>query len=199
MSEDFSEEHVTDCLKRASLGDAAARDEAYRIFAAQLRQIAEAKLRRDGSALTLQATCLVNDAFFKLIRNSRVHWNDRQHFLIFAAREMRTILVDHARRRRREKRGFGIRPVDVAEVNNSADPYYDMANHERVLAVEDAMSQLRERHPRFAEIVELKFFGGYSFSQMAVVLGTPESTLKSQWTMAKVLLRELLNLDEVHE
>lgn len=204
MSEEFSVEHVTDCLRRASSGDAAARNEAFRMFEAQLRCIAESRLRAEDPGLTLQATCLVDDAFLKLINNPNVHWNDRRQFLVYAAEAMRQILIDHARGRRAQKRGRGERPANIAEIPEQALPDENPASiletHEKVLAVDRALSLLKEDHPDLAEIVVLNYFGGYSLAQIGDdVLGIPVSTVKGRFAQAKVLLYRLLANDNAND
>lgn len=199
MSEEWSSEHVTAYLRQASSGDMQARNEAFRLLERHLRRTAEFKLRGEGPGLTLQATCLVDDAFLKLINNPNVCWNDRRQFLTYAAEVMRQILVDHARGRRTQKRGMGVRPERLSA--ETAEPAQDgirpdviFENHEKLLAVDQALSVLKERHPDLAEVVVLNYYGGYSFNQIGEeVLEIPVSTVKSRFAQAKVLLFRLLS------
>lgn len=173
-----------------------ARSRAFQVLETQLRRIAESLLHGEDTPLTLQASCLVHDAFLKLINAKHVRWSNRRHFLSYAAEAMRQILVDHARGRKAQKRGYGVRPVSLADGPEPADagpsPVTNLENHEKVLAVDRALSLLAESHRDLAIVVILKFFGGYSLTEIAVILEVSVSTAKSRLAQAKILLSRRL-------
>lgn len=152
----------------------------------ELRRLAVSYLRRERGGHTLQPTAVVNEAFIRLVPQRRVAWENRAHFFGIAARMMRRVLVDHARRRQAVKRdGLASGPVSIAGLPAPA-PGLDRID---VLALHEALDGLAELDPRQAEIVEMKYFGGLTIEEIAEVLKTSESTVKREWTTAKMWLR----------
>jgi len=156
---------------------------------AELHQIAEAALRRESSGHTLQATELVDEAFVRLMGQQQVTWQNRSHFYALAAKTIRRILLDHARRRRSLKRDYGIRVTLDAAMARDVPDSLDL------LALDDALQQLATLAPRQGEVVELKFFGGLENEEVAEVLGVSVSTVKRDWTFARAFLLESLQED----
>jgi RNA polymerase sigma factor (TIGR02999 family) len=153
----------------------------------ELHGLAARKMRLERPNHTLQPTALVNEAFLKLADEASSLWQDRAHFLAAAARVMRHILVDHARARRATKRGAGALQVTLDE--NLTCPPSSTAD---VLAVDEALARLATFDPRQAQILELHFFGGMTFEEIAPVLRVSIRTVKRDWSMARAwLLREL--------
>lgn len=183
------EQGLTGLLIRASGGDEAARSELFGVVQGQLRAMAQQKLFGEQAGATIQPTVLVHDAYLQLIgAEQEIDWNDRKHFYVLAAKAMRRILVDHARKRRAQKRGgphwrrAAVDASSLAEQAAGAD----------VLALHTALKRLAEIDPRQAEIVELRHFGGYSVEETADLLGVSPRTVKSDFAMAKAwLYREL--------
>ena len=156
-----------------------------------MRDLAAVYLRRESSGHTLQPTALVNEAFIKLVDQSRVGWRGRTHFFAVGAKVMRRLLVDHARGRQRQKRGGG-RERLVLHDDMKISPQSD----EDLLDVDEALDKLAKVDPRQAEIVEMRFFGSMSVQEVASVLGVSKRTVEGEWTMAKAWLRrELSNED----
>jgi RNA polymerase sigma-70 factor, ECF subfamily len=175
---------VTVLLKRASAGDAAAQSELAPLVYGALHSRAEAMMRGESRAQSIQATVLVNDAFMKLAGAS-VEWESRAHFFRLAARTMRRILVDHARARVSEKRGGEFTKVQLDEsLTVSATEGAD------VLALNEALERLAEVDPQQAEIVTLRFFGGMSMQGVAETLGISKRAAEREWTMIKAWLRK---------
>ncbi|MEM9187029.1 MAG: ECF-type sigma factor [Planctomycetota bacterium] len=180
---------MTALLLQASRGDETARDRLFGIVQDQLRAMANSKLRAEQANVTIQATMLVHDAYLQLIGSDEpIDWSDRKHFYVLAAKAMRRILVDHARRRRAAKRGgphwrrSAVEPSEVAGRGAGDD----------VLALHDALKRLGEIDPRQADIVELRHFGGYGVAETADLLGVSERTVKGDFAAAKAwLYREL--------
>jgi RNA polymerase sigma factor (TIGR02999 family) len=153
---------------------------------AELRRIAAAYLRRERGAHTLQPTAIVNEAYLRLIPQRHIPWENRAHFFGVAARMMRRVLVDHARRRQAAKRNDGRgEPVSVSEVAAPAAAV-DAID---VLSLHDALSALARLDARQAEIVEMRYFAGLTVEEIAGCLKISPATVKREWTTARVWLR----------
>ena len=135
----------------------------------------------------MQASALVNEAYIRLLDVKRVPWQNRAHFFAMAARVMRRILVESARKRRFQKRGGGARRVSLDEaLIVSTEPGQDL------VALDDALNALAEMDPRKGQVVELRFFGGLSVEETAEALQVSSGTVMRDWRLAKVsLLREI--------
>ena len=179
---------VTHWLRAAASGDANAEELLLKTLYRELHDMARRELRRERPAHTLQPTALLNEAYVRLMRGGKNTWNDRVHFLSVAAKVMRRILVDHARRRAAGKRGAGVTPVELKDVA-ALEPRH---SPERVLAVDAALSELAELEPRQARIVELKFFGGLTTEEIAAFLQVSPRTIKRDWVAAKAWLYQKL-------
>jgi RNA polymerase sigma factor (TIGR02999 family) len=150
----------------------------------ELRRIAGYYMRNEGAGHTLQPTALVNEAYLRLMDQTRVEWKDRSHFLGVAAQLMRRILVDHARERVAAKRGgrqIQIRIEDL-DVPNSW-------RQEEVLAVHEALTRLTDFDTQQGRIVEMRYFGGLTVEETADALGISPRTVKREWAMAIAWLR----------
>lgn len=178
---------VTVLLDRAQRGDAHATNELFPIVYDELRAIAAKFLKGEGSAYTLQATALVNEAYLRLIGPSNPAWDSRAHFFGAAARAIRRILTDHARQRQRVKRGGGARPMPLDEaLVVSAEPEVNF------VGLDEALTKLAAVDEHKARVVELRFFAGLSVEQAALALGVSPSTVARDWQFARVwLAREL--------
>lgn len=188
MSEE-QEIDLTDALTRALAADD--QETAEQLMLAvydQLRGLAGSMLRQEVPGHTLQPTALVNEAYMKLVDQTRVDWQGRTHFFAVGAKMMRRILVDHARKKKRVKRGGGIHRVSLSD-----DVQVSKNNDEDVLAIEEALEKLAEQDPRQAQIVELRFFGGLTVAEVAQVLNVSKRTIESEWTILKAWLRRELS------
>lgn len=152
-----------------------------------LRSIARNFLNREGSNHTLQPTELVHEAFLRLVNAQNVDWQGRAHFFAIGAQVMRRILVDHARRKRRQKRGGEHKRITLAE-HLLVSPH----RSEDVLAIEQVLERLAGLDPRQARIVELRFYGGLTVEEVAAVLGVSRRTVEAQWTAVRAWLRREL-------
>lgn len=154
----------------------------------ELRKLAASYLRRERHDHTLQPTAIVNEAYMRLVPQRHVHWENRAHFFGIAARMMRRILVDHARRKQAAKReGFEGDPVSLSHV---ADPAG--GQDVDVLDLHEALSELSAIDARQAEIVELRYFGGLKIDEIGVALSVSASTVKRELTTATAWLRHRL-------
>ena len=170
---------------------AAGREEALnRLFPAvyaELRAAARAQLRYERPDHTLQATALVHEAYMRLLGGAYPTWNDRQHFFRAAAEAMRRILVEHARRRARVKRGGNPVRVSLTDVDSATE--HDPAE---ILALDAAIRRVEEEDPAAADIVRLRFFTGLSVEETARILDLSERTVKREWAFARAWLYDAL-------
>jgi RNA polymerase sigma factor (TIGR02999 family) len=184
-------EKLTKCLTAAVAGDESAAAQLTDSVYAELRDLAGRYLRRERVGHSLQPTGLVHEAFLRLVDQQDVDWQGRTHFLAVAAQTMRRVLVDHARRHKRVKRGGGRRPLSLDEglvIHRDCD--------EDVLVVNDVLEQLAKLDPRQATIVELRFFGGLTVDEVASALGISQRTVEREWTMARAWLRRRLSEED---
>ncbi|MCB9915042.1 MAG: sigma-70 family RNA polymerase sigma factor [Planctomycetes bacterium] len=165
--------------------------ELLQVAYAQLRELAERYLRRERIDHTLQPTALVHEAWLRLEGDGA--WRDRTHFFATAARAMRHVLVDHARARRRAKRGGGWARVEL-------DPGLGLDERELDLVdLDRALAELAARDERQAALVELRFFGGLAMPAVAEVLGVSLGTAERDWRFARAWLARALNADDEEE
>ncbi|MGD9902491.1 MAG: sigma-70 family RNA polymerase sigma factor [Vicinamibacterales bacterium] len=178
---------VTDLLLAWRGGDERALDRLVPLVHAELLRLARRQMNRERARHTLQTTALVNEAYLRLVDLSRVQWQDRSHFFAMAARVMRRVLVDHARARRQQKRGGGVRPAPL-----DLSPEVAVERGDDLVALDDALQTLAVVDPRKAQVVELRFFGGLSVEETAQALAVSVETVGRDWRLAKLwLLREL--------
>ena len=150
----------------------------------ELRVMAAALLRRERGNHTLQPTALVNEAYLRLVEADRVGWEGRAHFFGVAARAMRQILVDHARRKKAGKR---LPPGHIVSVETNELPCRDAQID--LITLDDILTELARLDERMAAVVELRVFGGLKNREVARVLGVSERTIEGDWAMAKKWLR----------
>lgn len=163
-------------------GDTDARDRLVSEVYPELHRLAERRLRSEEPGHTLQATALIHEAFLRLV-DADVQWTSRAHFFAVAAQVMRRILVDHAKARRRVKRGGGATRVSLDEgllVAPEREP--------DLLALDEALTQLQAQDERKAAAVELHYFGGLTYDEVAEVLGISPATVHRELRMAKAWL-----------
>ncbi len=178
---------VTQLLQRARGGDRSAIDQLLPLVYQELRGLASRRLSRGRSDPTLGTTALVHEAYLKLFDRSRLAFADRQHFFAVAARAMRQIAVDHARKRASLKRGGDRVRVDLdSQLPAPGD------RSDEVLAIDDALGKLAEIDPRLSLVVELRFFAGLAEAEVAEAIGRDERTVRRDWRKARALLHQLL-------
>lgn len=178
---------VTQLLREWSGGRQEARDELLGLVYEPLRAIAGRHLNRERQGHTLQPTALVNELYLKLVGQRSVAWNDRAHFFAVAAQVMRRILVDHARRKKSDKRGGDMVAVTIgAALDLAASETFD------VVALDVALQNLEKIFPQQARIVELRFYAGLTIDETAAVVGVSPATISREWTMARAWLRREL-------
>jgi len=157
----------------------------------ELRRLARGYLSRERPGHTLQPTALVNEAYIKLVDQTRVDWQGRTHFFAVGARVMRNLLIDHARGRGRAKRGGAWHKVTLAE---GLTPFTRRElDVDQLLSLNEALERLAELDERQARIVELRFFGGLTVPEVATVLGVSTRTVEGDWTHARAWLKRELS------
>jgi RNA polymerase sigma-70 factor, ECF subfamily len=180
-------DEITDLLLAWSSGDTSAGDRLLPAIYADLHQQASRAMRREGVEHTLQPTALVNEAYMRLVNQSRVQWKNRSHFFGVAARMMRRVLVDHARERLAVKRGGHRVQVTLSGADAVAGE-----DHGEVLALHEALERLATFDERQARIVELRYFGGLDIEETAEAMSISPATVKREWAMARAWLRREL-------
>ena len=179
---------VTGLLLAWNQGDQSAIERLMPLVYDELRRLAERHFRRERVGHTLQPTAVVHEAYFRLVDQTRVTWKNRGHFFAVASQAMRRILVDYARARAANKRGGGEKRVTLASAEASPEP----SDEVDLLALDEALTRLKELDGAQAQIVELRFFGGLSIEETAEALETSPSSVKREFRSAKAwLFREL--------
>ena len=151
----------------------------------EMRRIAQHLMQAETGGRTLQATALVHEAFLRLAEQSQPNFDQKAHFLSVAAKIMRQILLDQARRRHAAKRGGRAARLDLEDV---ASVVGGPAKDQMLIALDEALEQLAAMDPRKAQIVELRYFGGVSIEETAAALGVSEGTVMRDWRLAKAWL-----------
>jgi RNA polymerase sigma-70 factor, ECF subfamily len=170
--------------------DPDARNKVLTLLYPELRRIAQAQMRRERRDHTLQATALVSEFFIHIARTPAFTTRTKAQFLIVASLAMRHLLVDYARARKADKRGGEFIRVDIED----ADPS-EAATIEDLVAIDELLSQLAASDPRMAQIVELRFFGGLTHTEIGEALGINERTVKRDWQVARAWLYSHLRRD----
>ncbi|HEX4948756.1 MAG TPA: ECF-type sigma factor [Blastocatellia bacterium] len=173
---------ITSLLRRSRAGDADAIEQLLPQVYDELRRLAQFYLHGVPSGGTLQPTALVHEVYLQLFNRANIEWQNREHFFRVVGKEMRWLVVDHARRNRAQKRGNGQAHIPLEAIAETAAlPERDTLS----LALEEALSQLEQMHPRTAHVVELRYFVGLSEEQAAEVLQLSVRTIRREWMFAK--------------
>jgi RNA polymerase sigma factor (TIGR02999 family) len=170
-------------------GPAAAKALFGRLYS-ELRRMAKRELAKRVGFVTISATTLLHEAYLNMAAREGQSFPDRARFMAYAARVMRTFIIDHARERHAQKRGglFEITSLDTNTVENSVD-------HREVTQIGDALDELAKVEPELAEIVDLKFFCGLSFAEIGVLRNLSERTVQRNWERARLYLHDQVRTD----
>ncbi len=177
---------ITQLLSRFRHGDREAECELLPVVYGELRRLAQNNLKRERRNHTFSPTALVHEAFLRLTGTDQPDWQDRAHFFAVAARVMRQVLVDYARRHQALRRGAGFERVPL----DGDALAFSEAKSTEVLALDEALRRLEELDDRQSQIVEMKFFAGLSFEEMAEILDVSSKTVKREWAMARAWLHQ---------
>ena len=178
---------VTQILEAIDQGDPRAAEQLLPVVYEELRRLAAQRLALEKPGQTLQATALVHEAWLRLSGSKQIQWNDRTHFFATAAEAMRHILIDNARRKKRDKHGGSHQRVELADHADTKQQSID-----ELLALDEALTKLAQKHPVKADLVKLRYFAGLTVPEAARALGISTTTADRYWTYARAwLFREL--------
>jgi RNA polymerase sigma factor (TIGR02999 family) len=183
---------ISALIAAAESGDKAAGEALFTALYSELHRMAKRELQRGaGRAVSLGATTLLHEAYLDIGRRSGAQFPDRARFMGYAARVMRGLIIDHARSRRAQKRGgqFAITSLDGDE------PAGDVADHEELTRISDALEELAKVDPELAQVVDLKFFCGFSFGEIATMRGVSERTVQRSWEKARIYLHRTIKAE----
>ncbi len=189
------EADVQALIQRADRADPAAADALFEMLYAELHRLAQSSLRRAGGSITLGATTLLHEAYLNMVGREDVAFPDQARFLGYASRAMRGLVIDYTRRRRAKKRG---RELEITFDGEEAQPAEAVQDARALEQLGDALDELAALEPALAELVDMHFFCGFSFVEIAALRGVSERTVRRDWRKARLLLHRTL-LDEASE
>ena len=183
-----SQQEVTGLLTRWSQGDGAALAELTPLVYEELRRVAHGQMSGQRPNHTLQTTALVNEAYLRLADQTNPSWQNRAHFFAVAARAMRQIVVDYARSQQARKRGGGALKIELDEA-----AIVSPEQSKEIVDLHEALERLAALDSRKAQVVELKYFGGLNYDEMAEVLKISRVTVRRDWEFARAWLHTELH------
>lgn len=174
----------------AEQGDTAAADALFGALYSELRQLAKRQLARPGAAVSLSATTLLHEAYLDMAARDGPSFPDRARFMGYAARVMRGLIIDHARERHAQKRGglFEFTSLDTGAADSAVD-------HKELARIGEILEELGRVEPILAEVVDLKFFCGFSFGEIAAMRDVSERTVQRNWEKARIYLHGKISAD----
>ena len=181
------EQGVTQLLERWNSGDRAALDTLMPLVYGELRRLAKNYFRRQPNH-TLQPTALVHEVYLRLLGHQSLSWQSRAHFFGVAAKTMRNLLVDHARSQKASKRGGSQVRLSLADADRP-----DSQAEVDCLALDQALEGLARLNSQYAQVVELRYFGGLTITETAEVMGVSHATVERDWKFARVWLKRELS------
>jgi RNA polymerase sigma factor (TIGR02999 family) len=186
LNQDATSPHATITLliERANAGDNAALDAIFTALYPDLHAVARARLRRNVPLTLLDTTALLHEAYLRLVKLGELKVENRAHFLAYASRTMRSIIVDFARQRLAERRGGGIKELELDTGIAANAP----SGEDEVVRVHDALEELAHVDARLVRVVEMRYFGGLSEDEIAAALGVTDRTVRRDWEKARLLL-----------
>jgi RNA polymerase sigma factor (TIGR02999 family) len=180
---------LTELLGRMQAGDDEARDALFAAAYPQLLRLARARLRDGGRSATLDTTALVHESYLRFVRIGELRANDRKAFFAYAAQVMRSVIVSGARARLTKKRGGQRKSMRL-----TTQIAVDLPNDEQtILKVHEALEELQQTHARLAQVVQMRYFGGYTEQEIAQTLGITERTVTRDWEKARLILATALS------
>jgi len=184
-------QHITEMLVAWSSGDESSIDCLLPMVETELRRIAHNYMRRENPGHTLQTTALVNEAYLKLVDQTRVTWQNRAHFFALSAKIMRRILLNHARDRLAEKRGGGAEHIKFED-----NVILTKEKSAELIALDETLEKLAEFDKTKSQIVELRYFGGLTLEEIAETLGIAPATVSVNWRLAKAWMKNDMGRSE---
>lgn len=182
---------ITRLLQLAADGDRAALDQVYASLYPELKRVARARLRQQGRGDSMGTTTLLHESFIRLVNAAELRLVDRRHFFAYAARTMRNIIIDSAREHLADRRGGGAAHETLG--GDAALQVADTSTSEELIRVSDALLELQKLDPELAELVDMRYFGGYTESEIAELQEVTERTIRRRWDKARAWLYVALN------
>ena len=181
---------ISGLIGAAEQGNVDAADALFSALYAELHRLAKRELARPGAAVSLSATTLLHEAYLDMAGRDGPSFPDQARFMGYAARVMRGLIIDHARERHAQKRGglFEITAIDTATLENPVD-------HRELAQIGEALDELAKAEPVLAEVVDLKFFCGFSFGEIAAMKRVSERTVQRHWEKARLYLHRKIRTD----
>jgi len=176
-------------MDAAALGDASAADALFSALYSELHRMAKRELARQGVPVSLGATTLLHQAYIDMAKKEGAAFPDRARFMAYAARVMRGLIIDHARTRSAQKRGG---QFHITTLGTKAE---DAVDERELLQIGEALDELGKTDPTLAEIVDMKFFCGFTFAEIAAMKNVSERTAQRQWEKARVYLHRKIRTD----
>ena len=176
---------ITELLVQAAGGDRAAIDQVFSALYPDLKRLAHARLHRQGGA-GMQTTTLVHESFVRLVQARALQLQDRHHFFAYVAKTMRHIIIDDARAHLADRRGAGAEHVTLGHEDAAA--VADAGASDELVRINDALLELQAIDPELAELVEMRYFGGYSETEIAQLQGITDRTVRRRWDKARAWL-----------
>jgi RNA polymerase sigma factor (TIGR02999 family) len=180
---------IEELIRNADRGGSAATDELFSLLYLELHRLAEHHVRRVGSSLTIGATTLLHEAYLGIAGRETVSFEDQPRFLAYASRAMRGLVIDYARRRRARKRG---RHLEITLDGDELPTAEALRTARELEELSDALDELAGVDPSLAELVDLHFFCGFPFTEIAALRGVSERTVQRDWRKARLLLHHSL-------
>ena len=183
---------IADLISAAEVGDSKAVNALFAALYHELHRMARRELARRGSSDTLGVTTLLHEAYLDIANREGRSFPDRSRFMAYASRVMRGVIIDHARQRRAIKRGSGF---ELTTLDTGISDQF--AEARALTEISEAIDVLAAQEPPLAEIVDLKFFCGFSFAEIAAIRGVSERTVQRQWEKARIFLYRMLRFDSM--
>lgn len=179
---------LTELIQEVAAGDPAARDKLFAAAYSELRKLARSRLRDGGRSTFVETTALVHESYLRFLKVGELRIEDRSAFFGYASKVMRSVIIDDVRERQAQRRGG-----DLSELTLDPQVPAKLPSGEgEVLHVHEALLTLEQAEPRLAQVVEMRYFGGYSELEIAEVLGVTERTVRRDWDKARLLLMSAL-------
>jgi RNA polymerase sigma factor (TIGR02999 family) len=181
-------DELRELLRKAHEGDEPARERLFAVAYGELRSQAHKQLRGGGRNTFLNTTALVHESFLRFLGAGRLAGSDRGHFFAYAARVMRSVIVDFARQRQTERRGGNVERTTL----NAQLAEEICAGEDQVIHINDAIEALQVHDPRLVQVVEMRYFAGMTETEIGAALGVTERTVRRDWEKARLLLAAML-------
>lgn len=181
---------ISSLMVAAERGDRPAAEALFAALYSELHRLAKRELARPGVPVSLSATTLLHEAYLDMAARDGTSFPDRARFMGYAARVMRGLVIDHARERHAQKRGglFELTSLDTEGMDNAVD-------HRELVQIGEALDELVKVEPALAEVIDLKFFCGFSFAEIASMRGVSERTAQRNWEKARIYLHRKIRPD----